>query len=139
MTIYSDDDGKVSWAGPLAVLVNRMSASASEIFAAAIQDYQRGLIIGSTTWVLGQAFMALGQPGRVSMLQGVGLLISFPLMLVLIPRYGLLGAGLALLGSTTVRFIFILMNYPLTLEVPVPGFLITSEDVKWVKSRLVRA
>jgi carboxyl-terminal processing protease len=35
--------------GPLAVMVNEFSASASEIFAAAIQDYNRGVIIGSTS------------------------------------------------------------------------------------------
>ncbi len=38
------------WDGPLAVLVNRNSASASEIFAAAIQDYGRGLILGEPTY-----------------------------------------------------------------------------------------
>ena len=45
-----DDDPGMVWDGPLAVLVNRYSASASEIFAAAIQDYQRGLIAGEPTY-----------------------------------------------------------------------------------------
>jgi len=47
--IYRDRDREVLYDGPLAVMVNEFSASASEIFAAAIQDYQRGVIIGSTS------------------------------------------------------------------------------------------
>ena len=47
--ILSDRDKEVLYTGPLAVMVDELSASASEIFAAAIQDYHRGIIIGSTS------------------------------------------------------------------------------------------
>ena len=45
-----DPVARVAYNGPLAVLVNRFSASASEIFAAAIQDYERGVIVGQNTF-----------------------------------------------------------------------------------------
>jgi len=50
ISLEEDTDPGMAWEGPLAVLVNRYSASASEIFAAAIQDYGRGLIIGEPTF-----------------------------------------------------------------------------------------
>lgn len=50
------------WDKPVVVIVNRISASASEIFAAAIQDYGRGVVVGDDTWGKGtvQTFRSLG-------------------------------------------------------------------------------
>ncbi len=62
--VLKDEDPELVYKGPLAVLVNRYSASASEILAAAIQDYGRGVVIGGRTFGKGtvQSIMKIRRP-----------------------------------------------------------------------------
>ncbi len=71
VNLEEDEDPEVVYAGPLAVLVDRGSASASEIFAAAIQDYGRGVVIGEPTFGKGtvQSVVPLDRDGRLGQLK----------------------------------------------------------------------
>jgi len=88
------------------------------------------VILSGAGWVLSQAFMALGQPGVINGLQVTGLALTVPLMFLLIPRFGIAGAGAALLCSTSIRLLFVLASYPLFLKMPVPDLLPKMADFR---------
>lgn len=85
-------------------------------------------VLYGATLILSQAFMAHNKPGVVSLMQGLSVGLAVPLLLVLVPRYGLEGAGLAVLISTTVRFLFAIVTFPIIFRVRPPGFRPTWAD-----------
>ncbi len=92
--------------------------------------------ISGGTLILAQVFMALGKPLFVSILQGVGLILVIPLLFLLVPKFGLYGAGVAMLLSAVLRFIFIILNIKYNLKVTLPRLLITKEDIQWMKTTM---
>jgi O-antigen/teichoic acid export membrane protein len=90
------------------------------------------VILSGAALVLSQAFMALDRPGVVTVVQVTGLLVTIPLMLLLIPHLGVVGAGVALLISTTIRLILVLASFPIVLKMPMPAVLPNLEDVSYM-------
>lgn len=104
ISVETNLETPIAWDGPLGVLINRASASASEIFAAAVQDYGRGLVIGEPSFgkgtvqtvasldqiarnpkpVFGELKMTIAQffrvDGSTTQLRGVTPDIGFPVM-----------------------------------------------------------
>jgi O-antigen/teichoic acid export membrane protein len=87
--------------------------------------------------ILAQSIMALGRPGLVTILQGVGLAVTVLLLALLVPRWGLVGAGSSLLCSMLIQLILILASFPLVLKKPAPSLWPRWRDILsvWVRIR----
>ena len=88
------------------------------------------VVLSGATFVLAQAFMALGRPGVVTILQAIGLSLSIPMMLWLIPRYGIYGAAVSLLTSTIARLLFIYTGFRVFLKITPPRLLPARHDAQ---------
>ena len=97
------------------------------------------VIIGTTVTVLCQAFMATGRPGLVTTFQICGVCTTLPLMLLFVPRCGLVGAAYALLASTIIRLILVLLSYPIFLHEQIPRVILTRHDFNEIFSKLLAA
>jgi O-antigen/teichoic acid export membrane protein len=86
------------------------------------------VILSGIALLLSQAFMALGRPGTVTVFQISGLLLTIPLLILLVPRYGIHGAALAILFSTVIRLLAVMFSFRPLLHMPCPSILLTRED-----------
>jgi O-antigen/teichoic acid export membrane protein len=97
------------------------------------------VVLSGCTLVLAQSFMALGRPGVVTVVQCLGLGLSIPLMLVLIPRMGTAGAATALLISTSARLVFTILSFRYFLGVRAPRLWMTWAEAGMLGQELVNA
>ncbi|WP_158748943.1 lipopolysaccharide biosynthesis protein [Acidobacterium sp. S8] len=94
------------------------------------------VILTGATLVLTRAYMALGRPGLVTILQSSGLILSLPLLLLLVPRWGVLGASFALLTAALVRLILALCSFRFVLGLPAPGLTPRMDELQAFGGRL---
>jgi O-antigen/teichoic acid export membrane protein len=114
-------------AGPL--LVRLLYGNAYASAGALLPILVLVMIIGGTTYVLMQGLLAAGRPGIVTLTQFVGLVLSVPFFLVLVPASGPRGAAMALLASATIRLALVMACYPLWLRAPLPRIWIDRTDL----------
>jgi len=100
--------------------------------------------ISGAVFILSQAFMALGHPGVVAILQGIGLSVTIPTMLWLVPKLGVEGAAISLLVSTVCRFVLVYLGFRFILKVRTPqlmprvgDFTILNDQVRKIFQRAI--
>ena len=108
-------------------------------FTAAVHIF-RLLILEASLGVLAQVtvqlYLARDRPGVVSTIQSITLAVSLALLFTLVPRYGALGAAIALLAAGTVRWALLLGGVRAILKLPLPRPYLNREDWHYIRSRL---
>lgn len=94
--------------------------------------------LSGLVFVLAQAFMALGRPGIITFLQAIGLSLCLPVMYWLVPKWGVMGAAVALLVSTSARLLLILLAFPLVAKVRLPKLIPHANDCEILTDKFLR-
>jgi O-antigen/teichoic acid export membrane protein len=116
----------------LGLVYGRQFAASAPVFRVLIAE----AVLGGFTWLLAQGFSTLGKPGRATIQQIVGLCASIPLLLVLVPRFGIEGACYALLASTALRSMFAIASYRLLFKESLSHFIPRFSDFKWIMEQV---
>lgn len=93
-------------------------------------------ILEGMSLVVAQSFMALGRPGIVTFIQGLGLGGTVAAVAFLVPKFGLLGIGLALLLNSIIKFVASMACYPLVLKLSPPNLIIEENDFHLIMNKL---
>ncbi len=94
------------------------------------------VVVGGAALVLGQAFMAAGKPLILTLSQAIGIVLVIPLMYVLVPRYGLTGAGIALFIPAVIRLLYVVIVFQRKFKIGIRELFITKDDLVWLKQPL---
>jgi O-antigen/teichoic acid export membrane protein len=124
----------VAVVGPflLTLLYGRDYSGASHILDVLIME----MVVSGSTLVLTRAHMALGRPGFVTFLQSIGLVLSIPLLIVLVPRWGVVGAGYSLLIASVMRMILAQVSFRRVLGYRAPGLMPKVAELRTMAERL---
>jgi O-antigen/teichoic acid export membrane protein len=123
-------------AGPVllsAIYGREYSQHGVTIFRTVLLD----VIFSGATLVMAQAFMALGRPGVVTVVQAIGVGTGLALMTVLIPRFGPEGAAAALATSSFIRFCLTMICFRPLLKIAPPRLFLTRDDAAFLRERMI--
>jgi O-antigen/teichoic acid export membrane protein len=122
-------------AGP--ALLGLLYGAEYEAAAGALRILVLEATLSGIVFVLAQAFMALDHPGVVTILQALGLSLSIPMMIWLIPIYGIYGAAISLLASTIARLLFVCIGFRLFLKTSAPSLLPEWRDIRFLSGAIL--
>ena len=92
--------------------------------------------IASAAGILSQAFLAVGKPGFLTILQGASLGITVLFLSIGVPLYGLLGACLSLLAADSLKLLLIMLSFKFVLNMSIPSPFLNRSDLRILAYRL---